>query len=141
MSSLFFSDKNTSLKSEDEATLSFMPGKASYVLYVLFLHEAMLKSVQSIQFHNFYQRTVQAIMLKRYIRILKYGISLDRAYLLIRVIALIITFIASSISLLLPKYLLNAIAAKKLMQILVLLLATLCSGLINALSEKSHHLF
>lgn len=75
-------------------------------------------------------------MLKRYIRILKYGISLDRAYLLIRVIALIITFIASSISLLLPKYLLNAIAAKKLMQILVLLLATLCSGLINALSEK-----
>ena len=49
-------------------------------------------------------------MIKRYIQILGYSIKLDKWYMPLRLLLTSISFVASAISLILPKLLLNAIA-------------------------------
>lgn len=75
-------------------------------------------------------------MLRRYIRILRYGFSLDRVYLPIRLVLVFWSFVSSAITLLLPKYLLQAISAGKPRSILAILAISLFVSLFGALIEK-----
>lgn len=75
-------------------------------------------------------------MCKRYVRILKYSLNTDKWYFLIRLLVAGVAFASSALSLLLPKFLLNAIAQAKLRPILFFLTLTFFASLVNAIIEK-----
>lgn len=75
-------------------------------------------------------------MIKRYFRLLKYSMKLDRWYLPINLLLSVVSFGSSAISLLLPKLLLNAIAQAKFELIIRLLLLSFAVSLISAAIER-----
>ncbi len=75
-------------------------------------------------------------MIKRYFRLLKYSMKLDRWYLPINLLLSVVSFGSSAISLLFPKLLLNAIAQAKFELIIRLLLLSFAVSLISAAIER-----
>lgn len=72
-------------------------------------------------------------MIRRYLKILRYGIKLSKLYLVLCFFQLILSFASSAVSLLLPKILLNAIAAENLKLILIVLCLSFSLSAVNAI--------
>lgn len=75
-------------------------------------------------------------MIRRYLKILRYGINLSKLYIVLRFSQSILSFAASAVSLLLPKILLNAIAAESLNLIWIILCLSLSVSALNAIIDK-----
>lgn len=75
-------------------------------------------------------------MIKRYFRILGYCIKLDKWYLLLRLLLTSIAFVSSSISLILPKLLLNAIANAEIKMVLETLLLTFFVSITYSIADR-----
>ena len=75
-------------------------------------------------------------MVKRFFRILIYAIKLDKWYLPIRLLLAFLAFISYAIGLMLPKFILNAIAKNNLNLIFVILLIFSSFSIINSAIEK-----
>lgn len=75
-------------------------------------------------------------MIQRYLRILRYGIKISKLYLVFRFFQLILSFASSAVSLLLPKILLNAIAAENLKLIVSILCLSFSVSAINAIIDR-----
>lgn len=76
-------------------------------------------------------------MIKRYLRLLWYAVKLDRWYLPLRIILLVVGFISSAISLLLPKFLLTAIAQEKMRPVLTILILSFIASMFSAVIERT----
>lgn len=76
-------------------------------------------------------------MIGRYLNVLKYGIKLSKVYFLLRVFLSILAFASSAVSLLLPKILLNAIAAGALKKILAILSLTFFISIFEAVINRA----
>ena len=87
---------------------------------------------------NFYQqRLVEcAKVIKRYFQILGYSIKLDKWYLLLRFLLTSIAFVSSSISLILPKLLLKAIANAEIKMVGEILLLSFFVSTTNSVADR-----
>ena len=87
---------------------------------------------------NFYQqRLVEcAKVIKRYFQILGYSIKLDKWYLLLRFLLTSIAFVSLSISLILPKLLLKAIANAEIKMLGEILLLSFFVSTTNSVADR-----
>lgn len=76
-------------------------------------------------------------MIKRYLRRLWYAVKLDRWYLPLRISLLVVGFISSAISLLLPKFLLTSIAQEKMRPGLTILILSFIASMFSAVIERT----
>ena len=75
-------------------------------------------------------------MIKRYFQILGYSIKLDKWYLLLRFLLTSIAFVSSSISLILPKLLLKAIANAEIKMLGEILLLSFFVSTRNSVADR-----
>ena len=75
-------------------------------------------------------------MIKRYFQILGYSIKLDKWYLLLRFLLTSIAFVSSSISLILPKLLLKAIANAEIKMVGEILLLSFFVSTTNSVADR-----